>query len=139
MDNGIAVNSMHLSYMTGNSKNTINYAFNKLNYQNVPATTELVEKMPQLKDNTRELRMWSVKRLADLTPAPKFNMSRKVIIQQKSLSPLPNLQSTALFHNQWSYEDYREAEQGQQPQDATFFDDPFSIPLDQWNNSDDEQ
>lgn len=135
LNNGIAVNPQHLSYMIGNSKNTIDYAFNKLNYQNAPQTAELLEKMPQLRGNVRELRMWSVKKLCDQTPAPKINMSRKVIIQQKSLSPLPPLQAAGIFKNQWSYEDYREAEQNQdQGQDQTFFDDPFSIPLNMWND-----
>ncbi|OHT07119.1 hypothetical protein TRFO_05356 [Tritrichomonas foetus] len=72
---GIALNSHQIRFLTNKCKSSINGALKKMNYRTTSArgdiNPELVEFLPLLKGNTRELRQWSVRTPEDYTP-PTF-------------------------------------------------------------------
>jgi hypothetical protein len=62
----IATNTLHLHFLLGKSKSSINGAFAKMGFDNGPGTdadcVRIAELMPQLRVRTQEIRQWTVRR-----------------------------------------------------------------------------
>ena len=128
-DGSIGINTNHLSALTGLNKNVLNSSFSKSGFVPSVFTSEVAEKIPSLSGNTKDLRMWCVRKLQTQTPKPQLSQSRNMT-QAVTMSPNPQMQNVYM-ETQWSYEDYLES---YGPSDsasaqANFWDDPFSIPL----------
>lgn len=128
----IGVNTNRLAYLTGQQKNNINKALNQLMYVPTLATNELINIIPTLQGNIRELRMWTVRKLAPAeTPSPRVHISVYRSTTCKTFNS-PNASFvTAFSERRWSYEEFSTKESGD---NDNFFEDPFAIPLDIWQN-----
>ncbi|OHT10125.1 hypothetical protein TRFO_20648 [Tritrichomonas foetus] len=73
---GIAINTRQLSILIDKCKSSINGSLQRMGYIPVQTkgdqTSELVEKIPFLKNNFPELREWTVRQLAVSTPPAEF-------------------------------------------------------------------
>lgn len=62
----IAINTRHLCILVGKCKSSINGAISKMGYKMVPfksvATKELITFIPLLKENSEELRQWTIRK-----------------------------------------------------------------------------
>ena len=128
-DGSIAININNLSFLTGFNKNILNAEFSNSNFLPSAFSTELIEKIPSLAGNTKDLRMWCVRKLHTQTPKPHLHSMRESS-STTSISPNPQIHSGHI-ENQWSYEDYLESygRSDSASAQANFWDDPFSIPL----------
>lgn len=98
----LGVNQSHLTYLTGQPKLTLNTGFNKLNYQLTQFSDEIIIKIPYLKGNISELRLWTFrKNPSNGGVLPNINYRNN-----KSFSPKPKLNRESIFDKPWSYEDY---------------------------------
>ena len=135
----LGVNPNRLSYLTGQQKNNINSALLSLMYFPTTFTDELYQKIPELQGNTREQRMWTIRKLKVQTPDPIIRsgvMTRSQYNQHVFSSPKPNhLIIQTLYSQSWSYEDFSCTDDSNEKENG-FFGDPFSIPLDSWQDDD---
>lgn len=76
LSDGIAVNNHQLSILLGKCKSSINGTLQRMKYApfplNLRCTSELVERIPRLKNNYSELRQWTMRRRMAQTPEPKI-------------------------------------------------------------------
>ena len=128
-DGALGININHLSLLTGFNKNVLNASFSNSNFLPSSFSSELVEKIPSLAGNTKDLRMWCVRKLHTQTPKPNLH-DMKATMGAAPSSPNPQFPSTHI-ENKWSYEDYLESygRSDSASAQANFWDDPFSIPL----------
>ena len=140
LPNKLGVNTNKLSYLTGQQKNNINSALMSLKYIPTTFTDELYQKIPELQGNIVETRMWTIRKLNISTPTPSLRItaiSHQQTVQTFS-SPSANVYYSTLSH-QWSYEDYALHDDGQDGEDdSNFFEDSFSIPLDAWQDDEED-
>ena len=125
----IGVNTMRLSYLTGQQKNNINSALSKLNYVPAAFTEELFSFIPTLQGNTPEIRKWSIRKLhITQTPSPSVHafVKKKTVTMFSS----PEASFSVFSERRWSYEQYNLKESD----NDGFLEDSFSIPLKDWDS-----
>ena len=98
----LAVNANRLSYLTGQNKNCINSALTKMSYIPDKFTSELFDFLPNLQGNTKEMRMWTIRKFSASTPSARLRIERSVVIFGTPKSSFTMVRTTST----WSYEDY---------------------------------
>ena len=145
ISDGIAINTHQLTVLLGKCKSSINGSLHRMKYVPFPssnqASKELMELIPLLKNSFAELRQWTLRKQVVYTPQPQLKDESESKVETKNIgaiTPKPKLDFDIDFFN--SFDDSQQ-QQSIQKHDSNvsedkgnfFEEDPFSIPLEQWN------
>ena len=135
LSDGIAINTHQLTLLLGKCKSSINGSLHRLKYVPFPssqqASTELMEFIPRLKGNFSELRQWTLRKQVVYTPQPKFEDTNSHMMAniEHAFANTPEPKFEGFF-------DTFEDDQNVQKERENFFCDPYSIPLNDWQDND---
>ncbi|OHT04788.1 hypothetical protein TRFO_06244 [Tritrichomonas foetus] len=146
LSNGIAINTRQMRLLIDKCKSSINGSLHRMGYSAVmcrgDTSNQIVELIPMLKNNFPELRQWTVRQMNAWTPQPSLMHTDSVppIKASASISPQPQPQTYFNMPTSQSIpsgfvDSMISSPQDEMHQSASFFDDPFALPLQEWVTS----
>ena len=130
LDSGIAINTRQLRLLIDKCKSSINGSLHRMGYSPTSSggdtSSSLIEKLPLLKGNFSELRQWTIRQLFVSTPQPISIPNKPLYHTIPFLSPAPSISEPLLS----SYN--LESKNLIDSNEFDLFDDPFSIPINNW-------